>query len=190
MSGVKRLGSVGTDDDGKCAVEKETTEIKDEDTEMIDKQAEFVEFQGKVFEGLTDDQKKAVYTDGKVLVTAAAGTGKTRSMIGRIVGKVMKGVPIRRILVLVFNEAAAAEIKERLHSALFDAACTATGEMGRYLRDSIDDLSGARIGTIDSFCRSVVKENFERLGISPNFEVIGAEAESAYEQLKKDEANA
>ena len=149
MSDVKRLGSVGTDDDGKCAAERETTEIKDEDTEMIDKQAEFVEFQGKVFEGLTDDQKKAVYTDGKVLVTAAAGTGKTRSMIGRIVGKVMKGVPIRRILVLVFNEAAAAEIKERLHSALFDAACTATGEMGRYLRDSIDDLSRARIGIID-----------------------------------------
>ena len=110
MSDVKRLGSVGTDDDGKCAAERETTEMKDEDTEMIDKQAEFVEFQGKVFEGLTDDQKKAVYTDGKVLVTAAAGTGKTRSMIGRIVGKVMKGVPIRRILVLVFNEAAAAEI--------------------------------------------------------------------------------
>lgn len=187
MSDVKRLGSVGTDDDGKCAAERETTEMKDEDTEMIDKQAEFVEFQGKVFEGLTDDQKKAVYTDGKVLVTAAAGTGKTRSMIGRIVGKVMKGVPIRRILVLVFNEAAAAEIKERLHSALFDAACTATGEMGRYLRDSIDDLSGARIGTIDSFCRSVVKENFERLGISPNFDVIGAETESAYVREALDE---
>ena len=57
MSDVKRLGSVGTDDDGKCADERETTEMKDEDTEMIDKQAEFVEFQGKVFEGLTDDQK-------------------------------------------------------------------------------------------------------------------------------------
>lgn len=151
------------------------------------KQHDCDKYVGKIFEGLTDDQKTAVYTEGKVLVTAAAGTGKTRSMIGRIVGKIMDGVPIRRILVLVFNEAAAAEIKERLHAALFDAACVSTGEMGRYLRDSIDDLGSARIGTIDSFCRSVIKENFERLGISPDFEVLGDEAENAYVREALDE---
>lgn len=137
-------------------------------------------YRGKLFDDLTTEQHVAVESDGKVLVTAAAGTGKTRSMIGRIVGKITDGVPVRRILVLVFNEAAAAEIKERLHSALFDAACTATGETGKLLRDALDDLNAARIGTIDAFCRSVVKENFEKLGVSPDFEVAGKESADAY----------
>lgn len=155
-------------------------EVKGGDMDEKTRDTRRERYKGKVFEKLTDAQWDAVETPGKVLVEAAAGTGKTSAMIGRIVAKIVDGVPIGRILVLVFNEAAAAEIKERLHTALFEAACLAEGEAADNLRASIDDLGSARIGTIDSFCRTVLKENFERLGISPEFEVLSEESASAY----------
>ena len=103
-------------------------EVKGGDMDEKTRDTRRERYKGKVFEKLTDAQWDAVETPGKVLVEAAAGTGKTSAMIGRIVAKIVDGVPIGRILVLVFNEAAAAEIKERLHTALFEAACLAEGE--------------------------------------------------------------
>lgn len=121
---------------------------------------------------MTDEQRQAVDGKGKIIVSASAGSGKTATMITRILREIAEGTPIDRILVLVYNDAAAAELKERLHGALFEAACAAGGASGEMFRRAIDGLSGARISTIHSFCRSLIRENFELLGVSPSFDIM------------------
>ena len=121
---------------------------------------------------MTDEQRQAVDGKGKIIVSASAGSGKTATMITRILREIAEGTPSDRILVLVYNDAAAAELKERLHGALFEAACAAGGASGEMFRRAIDGLSGARISTIHSFCRSLIRENFELLGVSPSFDIM------------------
>lgn len=129
---------------------------------------------------LTDEQREAVESDGRILVAASAGAGKTSTMIKKIIREIAAGIPLSRILVLVYNEAAADEIKEKLHSALFDAACAADGAQRDLFRRSLDDLAFADIGTIHAFCRALLKENFEKAGISPSFDVIDEREEAVY----------
>ena len=73
-------------------------EVKGGDMDEKTRDTRRERYKGKVFEKLTDAQWDAVETPGKVLVEAAAGTGKTSAMIGRIVAKIVDGVPIGRIL--------------------------------------------------------------------------------------------
>ena len=63
----------------------------------------------------TPDQLKAIETRGcPVLVSAAAGSGKTRVLTERLVSRVMEGEDIRRFLVITFTRAAAAELRGRI----------------------------------------------------------------------------
>jgi ATP-dependent helicase/nuclease subunit A len=72
---------------------------------------------------LTDKQRDAVYTDKKtVLVSAAAGSGKTSVLTGRVIRMVQAGTDIRDMLVLTFTNAAAAEMKRRISRGLYEAA--------------------------------------------------------------------
>lgn len=127
---------------------------------------------------LTDRQREAVMTEGKVLVSASAGSGKTTTMVTKIIHAVSQGVALGDMLVLVYNEAAANELREKLHDKLFEAACLSNGaERERFTR-SLDELTSANIGTIHAFCRSLIKENFEKLGVSPAFDILN-ESEAA-----------
>lgn len=138
------------------------------------------EYGGKGGFNPTAEQREAVEARGRILVAASAGAGKTSTMINKIIREIGGGTPLSRILVLVYNEAAADEIKEKLHVALFDAACSADGDLRDLYRRSLDDLAFADIGTIHAFCRTLLKENFEKAGISPSFDVADEGAENAY----------
>ena len=95
--------------------------------------------------GLTDRQREAVCSRGRVLVSASAGSGKTTTMVRKIIAEAEKGIPLSDMLILVYNEAAASELKERLHGALFDAACAADGSKREFLRSNLDAISSASI---------------------------------------------
>ena len=140
------------------------------------------ESEERLLKGLTDSQREAVTAEGRVLVSASAGSGKTTAMVRKIVSEAEKGVSVKDMLILVYNEAAAAEIKDRLHSALFEAACLADGKKRRDLRDDIDALPSASIGTIHSFCGRFIRENFEKLGVSPSFDILGESEAKRYEE--------
>lgn len=62
---------------------------------------------------LTDDQKRAVLERGRILVSASAGSGKTSTMVKRIIVMISEGTTLKNLLVLVYNNAAADENKDK-----------------------------------------------------------------------------
>ena len=74
-------------------------EIKDKNP--IDDKYEKILFGTRV---PTSDQRNAVETDGKVIVAASAGSGKTSTMIKKIIREILRGTPLFRMLILVYND--------------------------------------------------------------------------------------
>lgn len=129
---------------------------------------------------LTESQKRAVLAKGNIIVSAAAGSGKTSTMIKRILLLIAEGASLKNMLVLVYNNAAADELKARLHQELFEKACRERSEARDKFRRELDDLPFCHICTIHAFCQSLIRENFDKLGLSPTFEVLDEQAHRAY----------
>ncbi len=123
---------------------------------------------------LSPDQQSVVDSrDQNILVSAAAGSGKTRVLTERIVGRVTDPddpIDIDRVLVVTFTEAAAKEMKERIGKALNDAIAKHPGD--RHLEKQASLIHNAQITTIDSFCLHVFKDNFHKIGADPAFRVM------------------
>lgn len=129
---------------------------------------------------LTDDQKRAVLERGSILVSASAGSGKTSTMIKRIILMIAEGATLRRMLILVYNNSAADELKDKLHHELFKCACSQMGELRERFRKELDELSFCHICTIHAYCQSLIRENFDKLGLSPTFEVLDEGEHAVY----------
>ncbi len=135
---------------------------------------------------LTPDQEKAVVTRGKpILVSAAAGSGKTRVLTERLIARVQEGEDINRFLVITFTKAAAAELRSRILTEL--NALLAENPMDQRLRRQSALLYRAKIGTIHSFCGDLVRENAHMLGISPSFAVATEEKCAQMQQKALDD---
>ena len=122
---------------------------------------------------LTDNQRDAVYADAPVLVSAAAGSGKTAVLtqrVLRLLTDAKKPISADRLLIVTFTQAAAAEMKERISAALRDAIKKEPDN--RLLRRQRMLLPKAKICTIDAFCQDLVKRYFHILGISPDIKII------------------
>ncbi len=115
----------------------------------------------------TPAQLSAIDTRGKtILVSAAAGSGKTTTLTERIICRLTDEkapADISRFLIVTFTKAAAADLKSKISSAL--GAELAKNPANRHLQRQIIKLGSADICTIDSFYLSVVKENFEILSL-------------------------
>ena len=109
----------------------------------------------------TSEQLKAIETlNRRLLISAAAGSGKTAVLVERIIRRILDKkdpVSVDRLLVVTFTKAAAAEMKDRIRDAL-EAA-------GAY--DQMAIIDSANIQTIDSFCLEVVKDHTDELDIDP-----------------------
>ena len=119
----------------------------------------------------TDDQLKAIESPvSDILVTAAAGSGKTAVMVERLIQRIISpdGTDIDKILVVTFTKAAAAEIKERIASKI--AEKLEEGDNPR-LKNQLVLINRASICTIHSFCLDILKNNFHLLNLSPDFKV-------------------
>jgi ATP-dependent exoDNAse (exonuclease V) beta subunit len=93
-----------------------------------------------------------------LIVEAAAGTGKTTALVGRIVRLIASGVTeLRQIVSVTFTEKAAGEMKLRLRAAVERARETARGEEAKRLERGLLQLEVARIGTIHSLCSDLLK---------------------------------
>lgn len=119
----------------------------------------------------TKDQEKAInITDKNILVSAAAGSGKTAVLTERIVKGITSGKwSADRLVVVTFTKAAAAEMKERIHKEL-EKALAADPENKR-IYTQLTLLQDACITTIHSFCQNIIRTHFEEAGIDPDFRV-------------------
>ncbi len=136
----------------------------------------------------TQAQKNAIDASGHILVSAAAGSGKTAVLVERVIQKIANPVlpmDIDRLLIVTFTNAAAAEMRSRIEKRL--AKEVDQHKHNRHLLRQQILLSCAKICTIDSFCIDFARQNFYELGIDPGFKVFDPKAADAL--LQKIAAN-
>ncbi|MCQ2520443.1 MAG: helicase-exonuclease AddAB subunit AddA [Lachnospiraceae bacterium] len=133
----------------------------------------------------SEDQLSVINSrDKNLLVSAAAGSGKTAVLVERIIQRIMdkeNPIDIDRILVVTFTSASAGEMKERIMEAL-EKKLEEEPENQR-LQKQATLVHNAHIMTIDSFCLDLVKNNFHKIGVDPSFRVA---ANGETDLLKKD----
>ncbi|MDD6788856.1 MAG: helicase-exonuclease AddAB subunit AddA [Lachnospira sp.] len=130
----------------------------------------------------TPEQKKAIDTrDRNLLVSAAAGSGKTAVLVQRVIEEITDPDPdkqrdIDSLVIVTFTRASAAEMKERLRTRL--QAMQHENPENEVLRRQLRLLPDAPICTIDSFCLKLVREHYTEIGLDPGFHTAD-ESESA-----------
>ena len=119
----------------------------------------------------TPKQKQAIETRGKtLLVSAAAGSGKTATLTERIVKKLtdeQNPADISKMLVVTFTRLSAADLKRKISNAISDELVK--NPTSQYLSKQLVLLESAHICTIDSFYLDIVRSNFARLSLPSNF---------------------
>ncbi len=153
----------------------------------------------------TDEQKEIIHArNAELLVSAAAGSGKTAVLVERIFDRIMDKkdpVDIDRFVVVTFTKAAAAEMKDRLLERIEDAIMdeSTAPEQKERLRQQARLIPGAHISTVHSFCSFIIGQYFYRIGLDPAVseaeqselillknEVLEALLEREYEEEKED----
>ena len=115
-----------------------------------------------------------------ILVSAAAGSGKTTVLVQRIIERILDpGDPVNidEILVLTFTKSAAAEMRERIAIALSKELDK--NPDNEHLQKQSALIYNAQITTIDSFCLGILKNNFTEIGLEPGFR-LATEAEMTF----------
>ncbi len=125
----------------------------------------------------TPEQRAAIDTRGStVLVSAAAGSGKTRVLTERLMAYLTDAehpVDIDHFLVITYTRAAAAELSSRILDGIY--ARIASDPENRRLRRQVALCARAEIGTIHSFCADFLRANCAALALAPDFQVADTE---------------
>ncbi len=121
----------------------------------------------------TDEQMSAINTrDKTLLVSAAAGSGKTATLTERIIRSLTDPVSpmdIDSILVVTFTNAAAGELRAKISKALTRAV--EENPEDKHLQRQLYLLPAAKIRTIDSFCNELLRANCDRVGLTPGYRI-------------------
>lgn len=121
----------------------------------------------------TDEQLSAINTrDKTLLVSAAAGSGKTATLTERIIRSLTdpsSPMNIDSILVVTFTNAAASELRAKISTALTEAV--EKNPEDKHLKRQLYLLPSAKIRTIDSFCNEILRANCDRVGLPPAYRI-------------------
>ena len=121
----------------------------------------------------TTEQQKAIDTrDRTLLVSAAAGSGKTATLTERIIQSILDDknpADISRMLIATYTNAAVDELKDRIGAAIKKAA-TENPSNSR-LEEQLLHLKDAKILTITSFCNDILRASAENIGLPPNYRI-------------------
>lgn len=121
----------------------------------------------------TPEQYRAIELhNSNILVSAAAGSGKTAVLVERIIRRITdesEPLDVERLVVVTFTNAAAAEMRDRIRSALEGMLEAAPDN--RRLQRQLAMLHLAQITTIDSFCLNILRNNYMSLNLDPGFRV-------------------
>ena len=122
----------------------------------------------------TEEQAQAIASRNQnLLLSAAAGSGKTSVLVGRIITRltdIEHPIDADRLLVVTFTNAAAAEMRERIVASLTEM--TEEKPDDAFLAKQLTLVKKAQITTIDAFCINLLKKNFIAAQLSPDFRII------------------
>ncbi|MBR2645745.1 MAG: UvrD-helicase domain-containing protein [Clostridia bacterium] len=119
----------------------------------------------------TEAQRQAIERNGNLIVSAAAGAGKTSVLSERVFRLVSEGMTVDRMLILTFTRAAAGEMKARITKRLLKAAAE-DGARAAYYREQAAQVPNANISTIDAFCSKIVFRHYFRVGLTPSCKTL------------------
>lgn len=121
----------------------------------------------------TKAQSKVIENRGSnLLVSAAAGSGKTAVLVEHIIRRVLdedNPADIDRLMVVTFTNAAAGEMRERIMAAIEDAV--EKNPDNRHLQKQLTYIHNAKITTLHSYCLNLIRENFDKIDIDPGFRI-------------------
>ena len=125
----------------------------------------------------TQEQQKAIDAQGRTIVSASAGSGKTTVMIEKIIRLIKSGCNVGEILAVTFTKKAAAQMKEKLCKALIEGINQpdCDGERRAMLKKQLSEVPAADISTIHSFCSKLIKTHFYAADVDNGFRIIGAD---------------
>lgn len=124
----------------------------------------------------TSDQELAISVrGGKVIVSAAAGSGKTAVLSERVIRYVLGGGNVDELLIVTFTKAAALEMKGRIKDKIVEAL--EKEPVNEHLKKQIALVESAKITTMDAFYSELVKHNFDLLGIDKDFKILSNDEE-------------
>ena len=145
-------------------------------------------------ESFTKGQLLALNERGKnILVSACAGSGKTFTLVNRVLNMLISGyVDIDQICVVTFTNAAAKEMKSKIKDAIVSKLNELNNmdNLSDQEREQVDRLNKANlhidfanISTLHGFCKKLIEENYKDLGLSPNFlEILGSDREAMMDE--------
>ena len=115
----------------------------------------------------TTEQNAALDAQGRVIVSASAGSGKSTVMIEKIIRLIRDGVGVGEILAVTFTKKAASQMKEKLSKALIENINSPdiTQENRKRLKTQLSEVASADISTIHSLCSKLIRSYFYMLGI-------------------------
>ena len=144
---------------------------------------------------MNDEQIQAVEArNSHILVSAPAGSGKTKILVSRILSILKEGVNIDSFLVLTFTQAAAQEMKQRLSSMLDEEIKVADVNLKNHLMKQKEKMPLAYITNFHGFCNSLISHYGYLVGVQPGYEILSDNAfvlkealSEAVDQLLSDE---
>ncbi|NLG37209.1 MAG: helicase-exonuclease AddAB subunit AddA [Clostridiales bacterium] len=137
----------------------------------------------------TDRQRAAIESRGQdLLVSAAAGSGKTAVMVERVKQLILRDrVPLSSILVMTFTNAAAAEMRMRIIETL-ESAQEQAGDADGFLREQLHTIDEAWICTLHSFCSRLLRRYYPVAGVDPGFRLLDEDEAAILEIAAMDDA--
>jgi ATP-dependent helicase/nuclease subunit A len=122
---------------------------------------------------LTDEQSAAATVrDAAISVTAGAGSGKTRTLVGRYLALVEAGLPLRSLVAITFTDKAAREMRNRVRAVTADWLRQAEPANQELWQAAFSALDAARISTIHGLCTAILRAHPAEAGLDPAFDVL------------------
>ena len=119
------------------------------------------------------EQLRVIKSRGKnLLVSAAAGSGKTTVLVERVLGLIEEGVNIDEILIVTFTRAASADMRRKLEEKLRARAESGDRQTCARFNEQCERLEFASISTLHSFCTRLIRRFFEKADVDPDFRIL------------------